>query len=146
MATQVVALTGFRKPMNKKVMQEASYGERGNTLSRSQCPVSHNKRIENCRSLEGGSRSSRAGDVKKSMEGKLQRQRRGELKRVLHRFGLLFLASSIDYLLKKAKELYHGVVGDGFNHRRMEIEASLVDAYFSIPVAYPTTSTVPCAA
>lgn len=131
--------------MNKKsVMQEASYGERGNTLSPSQCAISHCQRIENRRSFGGGSLGRRAAEGEKPMEGKFQRQRRGEQKRVLQGSGLLFLAFSVNYVLNKAKVLYHNFCAC-FNHPRMEIETSLVDAYFSIPVASATISTVPYA-
>ena len=72
------------------------------------------------------------------MEGKLQRL--GDEKLVLRRLGIGFLTSSVSYVLKKAKVLYYRLCCDTFKHPRMDFEASLVDAYFSVPVVSATTT------
>ncbi|KAL7187803.1 hypothetical protein ACSBR1_037790 [Camellia fascicularis] len=115
-------------------MQEPSYGERGNNPSLSQRRISRKEKHK----------SFQCGPSGKKMEGKLQRPRQGDEKRLLHQLGLWFLTySSVSYALKKAKVmLYKGFCFDASDHPRMEFEASLVDAYFSIPVV-PATTTAP---
>ncbi|GMQ03738.1 hypothetical protein CsSME_00049419 [Camellia sinensis var. sinensis] len=134
MVAQLVSLSGFRQPTTRKLMQEPSYGERGNNPSLSQRRISRKEKHK----------SFQCGSSGKKMEGNLQRPRWGDEKQLVHRLGLWFLTySSVSYALKKAKVmLYKRFSFDASDHPRMEFEASLVDAYFSIPVV-PATTTAP---
>ena len=86
------------------------------------------------------------------MAGEIREPSRRDDKRVLHpQIGLWALASnsSLRHALKKVRRLLvAGFCCHGFDHERMGVEASLVDAYFSIPVVsaatpIPTSPSVP---
>ncbi|KAL6985554.1 hypothetical protein U1Q18_018930 [Sarracenia purpurea var. burkii] len=162
MATQLlVSHLGFRQRPSKKFMQEAPYGERGNydlplsprqpileATNRekgsnpffSRRPVPYYDQIKSRKSFDSGIHS---GSGEKSKEGKIQRHGFGDEKQgiVQYRLGLWLLASSARRVAKKTRSvLYRWLICcNAFHHHRMEIEASLVDAHFSIPVVSATT-------
>lgn len=70
----------------------------------------------------------------KGKKHNLQSRKHGLLPQEFLQLGLWYMASSISYILRKAKVFNNQCCRDAFKDSRMGNQAMLVDPYFSIPV------------